>query len=42
MGGILTQTLSASYHVFSNMHENRINIGDFYDFAFCNSLNLSA
>jgi len=41
-GGILTQPVSASYHVFSNMHERRMNIGDFYDLAFPNSLNRSA
>jgi len=27
---------------FSNMYENRINIGDFYDLAFCNWFNCSA
>jgi hypothetical protein len=23
----------SAYHVFSNVHENRMNIGDFYDLA---------
>src|ERR1700688_4150259 len=41
-GGILTQSLSASYHVFSNMHENRMDTGDLYDFAFFNCFNPSA
>jgi len=41
-GGILTQPFCASYHLVSNMHENRINIGDFYDLSFCNSFNCSA
>ena len=38
IGGIPTQSLSASYRVSSNMHENRINISDFYDLAFCKCL----
>ena len=38
-GGILTQSLLASYHLFSNMHENRMNIADFYDLACFNSFN---
>jgi hypothetical protein len=37
-GGILTLALLLSYHLFSNLHENRMNIGDFYGLAFCNSL----
>jgi hypothetical protein len=41
-GGILTQPLLASYHVFNNMHETRINIGDFYCLASFNSFNRSA
>jgi hypothetical protein len=41
-GGILTQSLSPSYHVFSNMHENRMDTGDLYDFAFFNCFNPSA
>ena len=41
-GGILTQLLLPSYHVFSNLHENRINTGDFHGLAFCNSFNCSA
>ncbi len=41
-GGILTLAYSLSYHLFSNMHEIRVNIGDFYDFAFFNSFNCSA
>src|SRR5260221_7251670 len=35
-GGILTPAYSLSYHLFSNMHENRINIGDIYDLAYFN------
>ena len=38
IGGILTQPLLSSYHVFNNMHQNRMNIGDFYDLACFNSL----
>jgi hypothetical protein len=30
---ILTQPLLLSYHVFSNMHQTRMNIGDFYDLS---------
>ena len=41
-GGILTQPLSSSYHLFSNLHGNRVNIGDFNDLACFNSFNLSA
>jgi hypothetical protein len=41
-GGILTQPLSPSYHVFSDMHKDRINIGDFCDLACFNSFNCSA
>jgi len=41
-GGILTQPLFISYHLFSNMHENRMDIGDFYDLACFNSFNPSA
>lgn len=37
-GGILTQPLSLSYHLFSNMHEIRMDIDDFYDLACINSL----
>src|SRR6267142_4423932 len=37
-GGILTQSLRESYHLFSNMHESRINIGYFNDLAFFNCL----
>ncbi len=37
-GGILTYPLSASYYVFSNMHETRMNIGDFYGLAYFNYL----
>src|SRR5882724_9302619 len=36
-GGILTQPLLPSYHLFSNMHEKRMNTGDFYDFYNFNS-----
>jgi hypothetical protein len=42
IGGILTQPLWASCHLFSNMHDNRMNIGDFYDLACFNSFNSSA
>ena len=38
-GGILTQTLLPSYHLFNNLRDIRMNIGDFYDLAFCNSFN---
>jgi len=41
-GGILTQSLSASYHLFSDIHDNRMDIGDFYDLAFCSCFNCSA
>ena len=41
-GGILTQPLLLSYHLFSNMHENRMNTGDFYHLAFFNSFNPAA
>ena len=37
-GGILTQPFFSPYPVFSNMHESRISIGDFYDFALFNCL----
>ena len=40
-GGILTLALWPSYHVFSNMHENHMNIGGFYDLACFNSFNPS-
>ncbi len=38
IGGILTQSLLPSYHLFSNLHENRMSIGDFYDLACFNCL----
>ena len=41
-GGILTLSRWASYHVFSNLHENPMNIGDFYGLSFFNSFNCSA
>lgn len=41
-GGILTQPLLLSYHLFSNMHKNRMNTGDSYGLALCNSFNCSA
>jgi len=41
-GGILTQPLLLSYHVFSNMRKNRMNTVDFYDRSFFNSFNCSA
>jgi hypothetical protein len=37
-GGILTQSLSLSYHLFSNLHETSMNIGDFYGLACFNCL----
>jgi len=37
-GGILTLALWPSYHVFSNMRKNRMDIADFYDLAFFNCL----
>jgi hypothetical protein len=36
-GGILTQSLIASYHLFSNMHEKRMNTDDFPYFYYFNS-----
>ena len=41
-GGILTQPHLPSYHVFSNMHEHRMDIADFYGLACFNSFNSSA
>ena len=38
-GGILTLAYSLSYHVFSNLHETRMNIGDFYAPSLFNSFN---
>lgn len=38
-GGILTPARKASYHVFSNLHETRMNTGDFYDLSLFNSFN---
>ncbi len=38
IGGILTLAYWLSYHVFSNMRENRMNIGDFHDLACFNCL----
>lgn len=35
-GGILNQALELSYHVFSNIRKNRMDIGDFHDLACCN------
>src|SRR5260370_36222603 len=32
-GGILTQPLLSSYHVFNNMHHNAMNIDDFHDLS---------
>jgi len=40
--GILAQSLLPSYHLFSNLRENRMNTGDFYDLSFFNSFNPSA
>src|SRR5260370_39921370 len=37
-GGIVTLASPLSYHFFSNMHENRMNTADFYDFARFNCL----
>ncbi len=42
IGGILTQSLLSSYHLFSKMHEIRMNIGHFYDLACYNCFNCSA
>ena len=42
ISGILTYPLLPSYHLFNNMHENRMNIADFYGFAYFNSFNPSA
>jgi hypothetical protein len=36
-GGILAQSLRPSCHLFSNMHEKRLNTGDFSDFYYFNS-----
>jgi len=36
-GGILAQSLSTSCHLFSNMHEKRLNTADFSDFYYFNS-----
>jgi len=41
-GGILTQSLLPSYHVFSNLRDTRMNIGDFYGLSNFNSFNPSA
>src|SRR5260370_15641646 len=41
-GRILTQSLLPSYHVFSHIPDNRMNIGDFYDLACFNFFNSSA
>jgi len=41
-GVILTQPFLLSYHLFTNMHENHMDIGDFYDLACFNSFNPSA
>lgn len=41
-GGILTPSYRLSQHVLSNMRENRLNTGDFYGLAVCNSFNRSA
>ncbi len=42
IGGILTQPLLLSYHLFSNMHEDRMNTRDFHDLNCCNFFNGSA
>ena len=39
-GGILIQLLRASCHLFSNMHEKRMNTGDFSDFYYFNSIKI--
>ena len=36
------QPLSLCYHLFNNLHETSMDIGDFYDLACFNSLNPSA
>jgi hypothetical protein len=41
-GGILNQALELSCHVFSNMRENRMDIGDFHGLASCNCFYPSA
>src|SRR5713101_9250552 len=41
-GGILNQALELSCHVFSNMCENRMDIGDFHGLACCNCFYPSA
>jgi hypothetical protein len=41
-GGILTQPLSPSYHLFSKIQDTSMNIGDFYGLACFNSFNSSA
>jgi hypothetical protein len=38
-GGILTQSVFLSYHLFSNLHDNRINTGDFCGLDSFNSFN---
>jgi hypothetical protein len=40
-GGILTPAYSLSHDVFSSVPENRMDAGDFYGLAFCNSFNCS-
>jgi hypothetical protein len=42
LGGILTQSLSSSYRVFSNMHEYRMIIVDFSGLSLFNLFNPSA
>jgi hypothetical protein len=42
IGADKPQPLSASYHVFSNIEETSMDIGDFYSLAFCNSFNCFA
>jgi hypothetical protein len=39
IGGILTPAISASYHVFTKLRENPMNIGDFYDIFYRNCFN---
>ncbi len=38
-GGIVTQPLLLSYHLFSNIHEHRITSEDLYGLAFRNPFN---
>jgi len=41
-GGILTPAYSLSYHVFTNLRETRMGIGDFYDLFYYNAFHCFA